>query len=57
MKTIGKIISIGLLVGMASGCEDLNFGESFLEKPVSDEMSIDSVFSQKKYADQALNQF
>lgn len=57
MKTIGKIISIGLLVGMASGCEDLKFGESFLEKPVSDEMSIDSVFSQKKYADQALNQF
>ena len=42
---------------MASGCEDLKFGESFLEKPVSDEMSIDSVFSQKKYADQALNQF
>lgn len=57
MKTIGKIISIGLLVGMASSCEDLKFGESFLEKPVSDEMSIDSVFSQKKYADQALNQF
>lgn len=57
MKTIGKIISVGLLVGMASGCEDLKFGESFLEKPMSDEMSIDSVFSQKKYADQALNQF
>lgn len=57
MKTIGKVISIGLLVGMASSCEDLKFGESFLEKPVSDEMSIDSVFSQKKYADQALNQF
>lgn len=57
MKTIGKIISIGILAGMASGCEDLKFGNSFLEKPVSDEMSIDSVFSQKKYADQALNQF
>jgi len=57
MKAIGKIISIGLLVGMASGCEDLKFGDSFLEKPVSDEMSLDSVFSQKKYADQALNQF
>lgn len=41
---------------MASGCEDLKFGDSFLEKPMSDEMSIDSVFSQKKYADQALNQ-
>ena len=57
MKTIGKVIAIGLMVGMATGCEDLKFGDSFLEKPASDEMSIDSVFSQKKYADQALNQF
>ena len=42
---------------MAASCEDLKFGDKFLEKPVSDEMSIDSVFAQKKYADQALNQF
>lgn len=57
MKTIIKVISIGLWGSMLTGCEDLKFGDSFLEKPVSDEMSIDSVFSQKKYADQALNQF
>lgn len=57
MKTIGKIISIGLLACMAASCEDLKFGDKFLEKPMSDEMSIDSVFAQKKYADQALNQF
>ena len=57
MKTIGRIISIGLLAGMASGCEDLKFGNNFLEEPKGDNMSIDSVFSQKKYADQALNQF
>lgn len=57
MKTIGKIIAIGLLAGMVSSCEDLKFGSAFLEKPMSDEMSLDSLFSQKKYADQALNQF
>ena len=42
---------------MIVGCEDLKFGNSFLEKPQGDEKSIDSVFSQKRYADQALNQF
>ena len=47
MKTIGKVIAIGLMVGMATGCEDLKFGDSFLEKPACDDMSIDSVFSQR----------
>ena len=57
MKTIGKIISLGVLAAMIVGCEDLKFGNNFLEKPVSDEVSLDTVFSSKKYADQALNQF
>lgn len=57
MKTIKKIISLGLLAGLAIGCEDLKFGTNFLEKPMSDEVSIDTVFSQKRYADQAMNQF
>lgn len=57
MKTIKTIISLGLLAGLTVGCEDLKFGNNFLEKPMSDEVSIDTVFSQKRYADQALNQF
>ena len=57
MKTIKKIISLGLFAGLTIGCEDLKFGSNFLEKPMGDEMSIDSVFSYKRYADQALNQF
>lgn len=57
MKTIKKVISLGLLAGVIIGCEDLKFGTNFLEKPISDEVSIDTVFSQKRYADQALNQF
>lgn len=40
MKTIKKIISLGLLAGLAIGCEDLKFGTNFLEKPMSDEVSI-----------------
>lgn len=45
------------MAGLAIGCEDLKFGTNFLEKPMSDEVSIDTVFSQKRYADQAMNQF
>lgn len=29
------------------GCDDFKFGNSFLEKPLSDEMNIDSVYSKK----------
>lgn len=57
MTTIRKIISLGLFASLVAGCEDLKFGNNFLEKPVSDEVSIDTVFSQKRYADQALRQF
>lgn len=57
MRKISKLIFMGLLAECITGCEDLKFGNAFLEKPVSDDMSIDSVFAYKKYADQALNQF
>ncbi len=37
-----------------TGCEDLKFGNAFLDKPISTDVTIDTVFSSKKYADQAL---
>lgn len=46
-----------MLAGMFIACEDLKFGNDFLEKPISDDVLIDSVFSTKRYADQALRQF
>ena len=51
------LLSLGLLATLAVGCEDLKFGDDFLEKPNSDEVPIDTVFASKKYADQAMNQF
>lgn len=51
------ILLIGIIAGIITACEDLKFGNNFLEKPNSDDVSIDTVFSSKKYADQALNQF
>lgn len=38
------------------GCDDFKFGNSFLEKPLSDEVNIDSVYAHKVYAEQALAQ-
>lgn len=38
------------------GCDDFKFGNAFLEKPLSDEMNIDSVYAHKVYAEQALAQ-
>ncbi len=52
-----KNIATGFMVGatlLFTACEDLKFGEKFLEKPVSNELNIDSVFNKKIYAEQAL---
>lgn len=48
----------GLLIALLllTGCDDFKFGNNFLEKPLSNEMNIDSVYSRKVYAEQALAQ-
>lgn len=56
-RYIQKTLSIILGIGVLLGCEDLKFGENFLEKKLSDDVNVDSVFAHKKYADQMLNQF
>ena len=40
-----------LLCGVLAGCEDIKFGEKFLDKPLSNELNIDSVFNKKIYAE------
>lgn len=56
MNKILKSLTVLSLVGVLAGCDDFKFGDSFLEKPISDEMNIDSVFSKKVYAEQQLAQ-
>lgn len=51
-----KITLLLLLTGVIAGCEDFKFGNAFLEKPMGDDVNIDTIFTHKKYADQALNQ-
>lgn len=53
-KYIKTIVLLSLILTI--GCDDFKFGNDFLEKPLSDEMNIDSVYSKKVYAEQALAQ-
>lgn len=39
MKNKSLIILCGLLASLFIGCEDLKFGDNFLEKPNSDDVS------------------
>lgn len=48
------VLSSMLLVGTA--CEDFKFGNDFLDKPITTDITIDTVFNHKKYADQILAQ-
>lgn len=56
MKKNTKIALLVLFVGLITGCEDFKLGNAFLEKPMGDDVNIDTVFAHKKYAEQALNQ-
>ena len=40
-------MSIVFIMGILTSCEDLKFGDAFLEKPMSDDVDIDVVFSTK----------
>lgn len=53
IKTIYIITFVGLLQ-MAVSCEDLDFGDDFLQKPPSTDVTIDTVFSTAEYARRVL---
>ena len=54
-RNIVALLFISSVMGLSS-CEDFKLGNDFLEKPLSDGMNIDSVFSRKVYAEQQLAQ-
>lgn len=56
MKNILKIAVLAFMTIYFISCEDLKFGDTFLEKGQSEELNLDSVFSKKIYAEQALSQ-
>lgn len=50
-----RLAGLALLLSLCS-CEDFKFGDKFLEKPLSTDLTIDTVFSRKVYAEEALNE-
>ena len=56
MKTIFRGLVALVSVSFIISCNDFKLGSDFLEKPISDELNIDTVFGQKKYAEQQLTQ-
>ena len=54
MKNRIYILLISILAFSTIGCSDLRFGDAFLEKAPGVDVTIDTVFSSKLYADRAL---
>ena len=54
-KITAYMAAAALLAGALASCSDLKFGDDFLEKAPGVDVTIDTVFSCKKYADRALN--
>ena len=51
MKSIKKHISVFIIALLAlSACEDLAFGDKFLQKPPSGDVTIDTIFSSAELA-------
>ncbi|MCR4910082.1 MAG: RagB/SusD family nutrient uptake outer membrane protein [Bacteroidales bacterium] len=53
-KHIYRLIFASLLIGSAISCSDLKFGDAFLEKAPGVDVTIDTIFSSKMYAERAL---
>ena len=54
MKKTIKYILLTLIIGFAASCEDLILGDRFLEKAPGGDVTIDTIFSSKVYAEQYL---
>ena len=55
MKKIITYFFLGCVSYVVSSCSDLAFGDSFLEKAPGVDVTVDTIFSSKLYADRALN--
>lgn len=54
MKKIIILLSVAIASLIFNACNDLQFGDDFLEKAPGVDVTIDTIFSEKKYAERAL---
>ncbi len=53
-RNFAKIVFAGLIISVFISCEDIAFGDAFLEKAPGTDVTIDTIFSSKVYAEQFL---
>ena len=51
-----NVLGVIVLSGLCISCEDFRFGDAFLEKPLTTDVNIDTIFNHRKYAEQMLNE-
>ena len=51
-----NVLGILFLLDIFVSCEDFKFGDAFLEKPLTTDVNIDTIFNHRKYAEQMLNE-
>lgn len=54
MKKLLKHIAFLIIVAYTASCEDLRFGDAFLDKAPGGDVTIDTIFSSRVYAEQFL---
>ncbi|MEA4935429.1 MAG: RagB/SusD family nutrient uptake outer membrane protein [Paludibacter sp.] len=54
MKKLLKYIVFTMIIASAASCEDLKFGDAFLDKAPGGDVTIDTIFSSRVYAEQFL---
>ena len=56
MKHKSYITGMSVALLLCTSCEDFKFGSAFLDKPITTDITIDSIFSHRKYAEQVLTE-
>lgn len=56
MKHTLYIIGMSAAALFCTSCEDFKFGSAFLDKPITTDITIDSIFAHRKYAEQVLTE-
>lgn len=54
MKRKLYIAGLSAMLVLITSCEDFKFGSAFLDKPITTDNTIDTVFNHRKYAEQVL---
>lgn len=53
---LSNVLVAFALLSLCIACEDFKLGNAFLEKPLTTDVNLDTIFNHRKYAEQVLNE-